>query len=86
MTHDVAFDQINEAKVNMDGIYDQQDPRAYFRELKKLDYEIPGAAKPIIQQLVRHLQTTSEVPVHLLDVGSSYGVNAALIKYDMTMS
>jgi hypothetical protein len=85
MTHDVAFDQINEAKMNMDGIYDQQDPRAYFRELRKLDYEIPGAAKPIIQQLIRHLQTTSEEPVHLLDVGSSYGVNAALIKYDMTM-
>jgi hypothetical protein len=85
MTHDVAFDQINEAKVNMDGIYDQQDPRAYFRELRKLDYEIPGAAKPIMQQLIRHLQTTSEEPVHLLDVGSSYGVNAALIKYDMTM-
>ena len=86
MTHDVVFDQINEAKVNMDGIYDQQDPRAYFRELRKLDYEIPGAAKPIIQQLIKHLQTASEEPVHLLDVGSSYGVNAALIKYDMTMS
>jgi hypothetical protein len=85
MTHDVAFDQINEAKVNMDGIYDQQDPRAYFRELRKLDYEIPGAAKPIIQQLIKHLQTASEEPVHILDVGSSYGVNAALIKYDMTM-
>ena len=86
MTDDVAFDLINEAKVNMDGIYDQQDPRAYFRELRKLDYEIPGAAKPIIQQLVRHLKTTSEEPVHVLDVGSSYGVNAALIKYDMSMS
>ena len=86
MTHDVAFDQINEAKVNMDGIYDQQDPRAYFRELKKLDYEIPGAAKPIIQQLIGHLQSASKEPVHVLDIGSSYGVNAALIKYDMTMS
>ena len=85
MTHDVAFDQINEAKVNMDDIYDQHDPRAYFRELRKLDYEIPGAAKPIIQQLIGHLQTRSEEPVHVLDVGSSYGVNAALIKYDMTM-
>lgn len=85
MTHDVAFEQINEAKVNMDGIYDQQDPRSYFRELKKLDYEIPDGAKPIIQQLIRHLQASSDEPVHLLDVGSSYGVNAALIKYDMTM-
>ena len=85
MTHDAVYEQINEAKANMDGIYDQEDPRAYFRELRKLNYEIPGAAKPIIQQLVRHLQIASEEPVHVLDVGSSYGVNAALIKYDMTM-
>jgi hypothetical protein len=86
MTQDFAFEQINEAKVNMDGIYDQQDPRAYFRELRKLDYDIPGAAKPIIQQLIGHLQTETDEPVHVLDVGSSYGVNAALIKYDMSMS
>ena len=85
MTCDVAYEEINEAKANMDGIYDQEDPRAYFRELRKLNYDIPGAAKPIIQQLISHLQTTSERPVHVLDVGSSYGVNAALIKYDMTM-
>ena len=85
MTHDPVYEQINEAKANMDGIYDQEDPRAYFRELRKLNYEIPGAAKPIIQQLVRHLQTASDEPVQVLDVGSSYGVNAALIKYDMTM-
>lgn len=85
MTCDIAYEEINEAKANMDGIYDQEDPRAYFRELSKLNYDIPGAAKPIIQQLIRHLQSTSERPVHVLDVGSSYGVNAALIKYDMSM-
>jgi len=86
MKYEVAFDQINEAKANMDGIYDQLDPRAYFRELRKLDYEIPGAAKPIILQLIKHLQSLSDEPVHLLDIGSSYGVNSALIKYDLTLS
>ncbi|MGI9424107.1 MAG: class I SAM-dependent methyltransferase [Hyphomicrobiaceae bacterium] len=86
MVEEVAFDEINEAKANMDSIYDQPDPRAYFRELRKLEYEIPGAAKPIIQRLIRHLQKSSDEPVHLLDVGSSYGVNAALIKYDLTLS
>lgn len=85
MVDDVVFEELNEAKANMDGIYDQPDPRAYCRELRKLDYEIPGAAKPIIQQLIKHLQRTSDEPVHLLDVGSSYGINAALLKYDLSL-
>ena len=86
MVEEVAFDEINEAKANMDDIYDQPDPRAYFRELRKLDYEIPGAAKPIIQRLIKHLHKACGERVHLLDVGSSYGINAALIKYDLSLS
>ncbi|MEM9029603.1 MAG: class I SAM-dependent methyltransferase [Pseudomonadota bacterium] len=86
MVADVAFDEINEAKANMDGIYDQPDPRAYFRELRKLEYEIPGAAKPIIQRLIKHMQADTDEPFHVLDVGASYGINAALIKYDLTLS
>ena len=86
MVEDVAFEELNEAKANMDGIYDQPDPRAYFRELKKLEYDIPGAAKPIVQQLIKHLQQQSDAPIHVLDVGSSYGINAALIKYDLTLA
>ncbi|MCB1509745.1 MAG: class I SAM-dependent methyltransferase [Hyphomicrobiaceae bacterium] len=79
------FEQINEAKANMDGIYDQPDPRAYFRQLSKLDYAIPGEAKPVIQQLIRHLDNQSDGTVRILDVGCSYGINAALLKYDLTM-
>lgn len=85
MTEDVAFEEINEAKANMDGIYDQPDPRAYCRELRKLDYEIPEAAKPIFQTLINHLQQDRD-NVQLLDVGSSYGINAALLKYDLSLS
>ena len=36
MSGNAAFEEINEAKANMDHIYDQPDPRAYFRELRKL--------------------------------------------------
>ena len=45
MSGDVAFEKVNEAKASMDHIYNQPDPRAYFRELKKLYYRIPGSAK-----------------------------------------
>jgi len=85
MSADSAFEDINESKANMDYIYDQSDPRAYFHELKKLAYAIPDAAKPIFQKLITHLQHRQERPVHVLDLGCSYGVNAALLKYDLSM-
>ena len=34
------------------------------RELKKLDYAIPGNAKPIFQNLIRHLQRREDDTVH----------------------
>jgi SAM-dependent methyltransferase len=82
----LAFDEINDAKANMDHIYDQPDPRAYFRELKKLGYSIPDVAKPIFQKLISCLQRQQKNAVHVLDLGCSYGVNAALLKYDLTMA
>lgn len=85
MTSVAAFEDINEAKANMDYIYDQRDPRAYFCELKKLGYAIPDAAKPIIQKLISHLRLGPNDTVHVLDIGCSYGVNAALLKHDLSM-
>ncbi len=86
MSGDTAFEEINEAKANMDHIYDQPDPRAYFRELRKLGYAIPGAAKPIFQKLISHLRRQPNDIVRVLDLGCSYGVNAALLKHDLSMS
>ena len=85
MSDDAAFENINEAKANMDHIYNQPDPRAYFRELRKIGYSIPGLAKPIFQKLISHLRRGPNETVHLLDLGCSYGVNAALLKHDLSM-
>jgi SAM-dependent methyltransferase len=85
MTSAAAFEEINEAKANMDDIYDQADPRAYFGELKKLAYGIPNVAKPIFLVLSSHLRQRLHHTIHILDVGCSYGVNAALLKHDMSM-
>ncbi|MCP4205485.1 MAG: class I SAM-dependent methyltransferase [Shimia sp.] len=86
MSGNTALDEINEAKANMDHIYDQPDPRAYFRELRKLEYAIPGVAKPIFQKLISKLRHQRNDTVHVLDLGCSYGVNAALLKHDLSMS
>jgi len=85
MSDDTTFEEINAVKASMDDIYDQSDPRAYFRELHKLGYAIPGIAKPIFQKLIRHLQRRRDDTVHVLDMGCSYGVNAALLKHDLSM-
>lgn len=85
MTSDTSFEEINEAKADMDHIYDQSDPRAYFSELEKLGYAIPGVAKPTFQKLIDHLQGRQDDGVNVLDLGCSYGVNAALLKHDLTM-
>jgi hypothetical protein len=86
MLIDPAFEQINEAKANMDHIYNQTDPRMYFGELEKLGYAIPGIAKPIFQQLISHLQQSRNETVRMLDLGCSYGVNAALLKHKLSLS
>lgn len=85
MSTNATFDNINEAKVEMGHIYDQEDPIAYFRELNKLGYVIPSRAQPIFQKLISQLQTADDPTVNVLDIGCSYGVNAALLKYDLSM-
>ncbi len=85
MSVESAFETINESKVDMDHIYNQLDPRAYFRELNKLDYAIPDTAKPIFQKLIGHLNQRQDDTVHVLDLGCSYGVNAAILKHDLSM-
>ena len=86
MSAEAAFEEINRAKANLDYIYDEADPRNYFNELGKLDYAIPDVAKPIFQKLISHLRHREKDTIHVLDIGCSYGINAALLKYDLSMS
>jgi hypothetical protein len=81
------FVTINSSKANFDDIYAMEDPRDYFAVLGALDYMIPDVAAPIIRQLLeaharRHPTRQSQV----LDVGSSYGINAALHRFPVTFA
>ncbi|MFC9974363.1 class I SAM-dependent methyltransferase [Spirillospora sp. NPDC127200] len=73
-------------KISLDHIYAQPDPRAYFGTLRPLDYQIPQLAKPHFAALVREYRETRPVPEPtVLDIGCSYGINAALARCDATM-
>ena len=85
MPDGTIFKNINVSKANMDDIYDQSDPRAYFRELGKLGYAIPSVAKPVFQKLIQHLRKGCDTTINVLDLGCSYGVNAALLKHDISI-
>lgn len=75
-----------DAKANFDHIYGRPDPRAYCRKLQNLDYTLPDAAKLIFRKLISRLQRRQSNVLHVLDLGCSYGVNAALLKHDLSMS
>ncbi len=78
------FSVINESKANFDDIYALEDPRSYFSVLGGMDYMIPDIAAPVIRQiLMRKAQTDGVDPV-VLDVGCSYGINAAVQRFPLT--
>ncbi len=74
------------AKQSFDHIYTRPEPRAYYAELTELDYCIPDLAKPYFHKIVNSYRTDAQVPTPtVLDIGCSYGINAALLRCDTTM-
>jgi len=81
-----SYSRLNLSKANFDEIYKQEDPRAYFSVLGALDYMIPDLAEPIIRQLVAaKARATGRAPI-VLDIGCSYGINAALHRFPLTFN
>lgn len=74
----------NVAKASFDEIYTQDDPRDYYSILGSLDYAIPGLAKPIFQQLTGAWRRRYGRTATMLDLGSSYGINAALFRFPLS--
>lgn len=76
-------------KADFNDVYNQPDPRAYFRALGEWDYEIPAHGVRIFDALLeaRHKLTDGDPdrPPRILDLCCSYGVNAALLKCDLTL-
>jgi len=81
MNVSVNYSEINQAKVDFTDLYTSKDPRNYFKYLGQLDYIIPHLAQPIFAQLIRARQETQSEPVTVLDVGCSYAINGALMKF-----
>ena len=80
MTHDA-----NDAKASFENLYSQEDPRDYYSILGSLDYSIPDLAKPILKQIAAAFRKSYARDGTLLDLGSSYGINAALFRFPVSV-
>ncbi|MDX2238185.1 MAG: hypothetical protein NW203_11540 [Hyphomonadaceae bacterium] len=80
-THSI---DVNAVKASFDDIYVSADPRAYYSTLGSLDYAIPDLARPIIRQIADAWRAQSGRSATILDIGASYGINAALMRYPLT--
>lgn len=73
-------------KISLDHIYNMPDPKAYFSTLRRLGYRVPDEAKPVFRRLLAaRREASGEEEAKIVDVGCSYGVNAALLKHDMSL-
>jgi SAM-dependent methyltransferase len=80
----VPFDSTG--KISFDHIYTAPDPRPYFGTLRRVDYQIPQLAKPYFTKLIEEYQAERGNPQPtVLDVGCSYGVNAALLRCETSL-
>lgn len=78
------FASLNASKANFDDIYLRDDPRGYFSVLGALDYMIPDVAAPIIRQVLSAKKRRYDTAPTVLDLGCSYGINAAVHRYPLS--
>ncbi|WP_334313639.1 hypothetical protein [Streptomyces sp. HD] len=78
---------ITTGMTQFDDIYDQPDPRAYFRVLGPLEYQTPHHAQGIFRRVLAacDLEAHPAEPATMLDICCSYGINAALLNHRVTL-
>ncbi len=81
MSKSASYARLNETKMDFSDLYISNDPRKYFQYLGQLDYIIPHLAQPVFEQLIRARAEVQSEPVTVLDLGCSYAINGALMKY-----
>ncbi|MBA3611025.1 MAG: hypothetical protein H0W54_06380, partial [Rubrobacter sp.] len=74
-----------ESKANFNHVYDLPDPRGYFETLGSLGYLAPEHGRRVFSALLKSMRGEAGEDPKVLDLCCSYGVNAALLKHDLTL-
>jgi hypothetical protein len=73
-----------QAKADFSSVYNQRDPRPYYRALGVLGYEIPAHGVLVFDQLLDEMGGREGKTV--LDVCCGYSANAALLNHDVDLA
>lgn len=80
----LKYDQ--NGKLELIDTYNRYDPSSYYSTLFELDYKIPQEAKPQFQKMIDARRVSRESKeARIVDLGCSYGVNGALLKFDLSL-
>lgn len=83
-----SYQVVNQVKANFDNVYQAPTPHAYFQTMDQLEYAIGQEARPFFLSTVALMkrQLGPQTPIRMLDLGCSYGVGSALVKYGFSFS
>lgn len=73
-------------KKDFSDIYTKKYPAPYLEEMNHVGYRIPDQTKPLYKHLTERMGNYLKRSINILDLGSSYGINSALLNYELIMS
>ncbi|MEB3177930.1 MAG: hypothetical protein VKL59_02650 [Nostocaceae cyanobacterium] len=79
--------EINNKKLNLNQVYNLREPEPYYQSINQYEYDLPERAKPYFQKIIntyRHYESLGSLKI--LDIGCSYGINAAILKFNKSIA
>ncbi len=82
----MGYSAENAIKTKFDHAYNMISPVEYLKEMRSLDYQIPENSKTILNFLIEEKkQCTGKDVIKILDIGCSYGILSAIIKFNLDL-
>ncbi|NES82388.1 MAG: hypothetical protein F6K10_13825 [Moorea sp. SIO2B7] len=84
----ISNQEVNKGKSKFDDIYNLDDPVSYYESLcLQTKYELPELAKSYFATIIdAYLKYQPVSALKILDLGCSYGINAAVLKFNRTIT
>lgn len=79
----MSYTKENNAKADFNSIYTEPTPHKYITTMAEYGYRIGEQSRPYFRSAVQLLEELNgeALPVQMLDIGCSYGIGSALVKY-----
>jgi hypothetical protein len=82
MISDNVAENLNRpGKADFSHIYDQPEPREYYKTLADYDYQLPNHVQSSFGKLIEERTQRDGRPPRIFDLACSYGINSALLRY-----